>query len=443
MKKSIICIIILIAVCFALCGCAGTGAGRQGNSGGNGMENKYGKEYFANARVGLFTHYTYATYAEDKGTNWGGTWYSRDNSAQASSPEEAAAMFDGDAYAKTARDLGAEYVVFTVAHAGFNLLFPSETMKATGCAHKCTEKSDAVAKLIAGLRPYGIPLVLYMPPNDSHDISDEDLNKMGWTDDEARMDFIKRLIRELYDRYGSGISGFWFDQGGPSKDVCKLVRELDPDAVIFVNTGVTANTKKHPLSDFIVSEYYGSIEGGDSDKLPTHYSQVNRQIGNWWASGNKAPTDARNLYRYTVRTAATKGQANAGIAWSCGPYIDQTWEDGVRELLGDLGGLLRTHEGVYGTVPGRSYVTEPDAPLEKSCWGVSTESPDGKTVYLHVMNLPEDGVLTLPRPADRKKFIKAEYGDLELDMRKDGKGYVIPLPDECDSIDTVIRLTAE
>ena len=30
------------------------------------MENKYGKEYFANARVGLFTHYTYATYAEDK-----------------------------------------------------------------------------------------------------------------------------------------------------------------------------------------------------------------------------------------------------------------------------------------------------------------------------------------------------------------------------------------
>lgn len=406
------------------------------------MEKKFDKAYFANARVGLFTHYTYATYAEDKGTNWGGTWYSQKDSRPASSPEEAAAMFDGEAYAKTAHDMGAEYVVFTLAHAGFNLLFPSETMKATGCDHKCTESSDVIAKLLAGLKKYDIPLVLYLPPNDAHDISDADLQKMGWTDDGARMDFLKRLIRELYDRYGTGISGFWFDQGGPTKDVCRVVRECDPDAVIFINTGVTANTEKHKLSDFIVSEYYGSIEGCDSDTLPTHYSQVNRQIGNWWASGNTAPTDARNLYRYTVRTAATKGQLNAGIAWACGPYIDQTWEDGVRDLLGELGELLRAHEGIYGTVPGKSYVTEPDVPLEKSDWGVSTETPDGKTVYLHVMNLPEDGVLTLPRPTDGKKFVGAECGGVPLEMEKEGRGYRIVLPENCDSIDTVVRLTA-
>ena len=102
------------------------------------MTHRYGKSYFEHARVGLFTHYTFATYAEDKGTNWGGTWYARDDSRPAASPEEAAAKFDGEAYAKTAHDLGAEYVVFTLAHAGFNLLFPSETMKATGCTWKCT-----------------------------------------------------------------------------------------------------------------------------------------------------------------------------------------------------------------------------------------------------------------------------------------------------------------
>ncbi len=434
MRKRTTFAVLLLAVLVSLSGCA---------NGGNGMEHPYGKSYFANTRVGLFTHYTCATYAENKGTNWGGTWYSRDDPRPAASPEEAAALFDGEAYARTAHDMGAEYVVFTLAHAGFNLLFPSATMKETGCSYKCTEKSDVVAKLIAGLKPYGISLVLYLPPNDAHDISDGDLQKMGWTDDEARMDFLKRLIREVYDRYGSGVSGFWFDQGGPTKDVCQAVRECDPDAVIFVNTGVTANTEKHPLSDFIVSEYYGSIEEGDSDALPTHYSQVNRQIGNWWASGNAAPTDARSLYRYTVRTAATKGQYNAGVAWSCGPYLDQTWEDGVRELLGGLGDLLRTHEGIYGTVPGKSYVTEPDAPLDKDDWGVSTESPDGKTVWLHVLNLPEDGVLTLPRPADRKKFTGAFYGDTPLDLQKEGKGCRIVLPEECDPIDTVIRLTAE
>ncbi|MBO6053214.1 MAG: alpha-L-fucosidase, partial [Clostridia bacterium] len=349
------------------------------------MENRIGRAYFERARVGLFTHYTCATYADGKSTNWGGTWLSRSDRRGASSPEEAAAAFDGERYARTAHDLGAEYVVFTLAHAGFNLLFPSDTMKAAGCPHKCTEKADIIEKLLAGLGRYGIPLVFYLPPNDAHDIGDEELKRMGWVSDRARMEFLKKLIGEIYEKYGSGIRGFWFDQGGPAPDVCDFVRACDPDAVIFVNTGVTANTVKHPLSDFIVSEYYGSIEGCDSDTLPTHYSQVNRQIGSWWASGHKAPTDARNLYRYSVRTIATEGQFNGGIAWSCGPYIDQTWEDGVRELLGELGDLLRAHEGIYGTVPGRSYVTAPNALLEKSDWGVSTESPDGGTVWLHVL----------------------------------------------------------
>ena len=218
------------------------------------MERKFGKAYFERARVGLFSHYTYATYAENKGTNWGGTWYSGKDPRPAASPEEAAAMFDGESFARTAHGMGAEYVVFTLAHAGFNLLFPSETMKAAGCPQKCTERSDAVAKLLKGLDRYGIPLVLYLPPNDSHDISDGDLLRMGWVSDEARMEFLKKLIREIYGRYGNGISGFWFDQGGPSRDVCDTVRACNPDAVIFVNTGVTANTVKHPLSDFIIKQ---------------------------------------------------------------------------------------------------------------------------------------------------------------------------------------------
>ena len=89
------------------------------------MEKRFGKEYFARARVGLFSHYTYPTYAEGKGTNWGGTHYSQNDPRTASSAEEAAALFDGEKFASAAHDLGAEYVVFTAAHAGFNLLFPS------------------------------------------------------------------------------------------------------------------------------------------------------------------------------------------------------------------------------------------------------------------------------------------------------------------------------
>ncbi|MBQ2725498.1 MAG: alpha-L-fucosidase [Clostridia bacterium] len=405
------------------------------------MNRKIDKNYFASARVGLFTHYTYPTYAEGKGTNYGGTAYSRTDLRTAHSAEEAAALFDGEKFARTAHDLGAEYVVFTAAHAGFNLLFPSVTMAETGCTHKCTESSDGIRKLLDGLAPYGIPLVLYLPPNDDHDIVNEDLQKMGWYGNpEGRTEFLIRLIREIYDRYGKGIAGFWFDQGGPDRRVCDTVRECNPDAVVFINTGVTANTVLHPNSDFIVSEYYGSIEGCDSDTLPVHYSQVNRQIGNWYAVGGKAPTDSRNLYRYTVRTIAVEGQYNCGIAWSCGPYLNQTWEDGVQELLTELGGLLRAHDGIYGTVPGRAYPEAPDSVLTKDQWGVSTESPDGQTLYLHVLNRPADGVLRLDPPADGRKFTRANFGDRELSFVLTEHGYEIVLPLEDDGIDTVIRL---
>ena len=400
---------------------------------------KTDRAYFANARVGLFTHYTYATYTQPK--NYGGTAYSQNDSRRAASAEEAAAMFDGEKFAKAAHDLGAEYVVFTVCHAGFNLLFPSEVMRPL-CPQKCTENADAVRKLIDGLSKYDIPLVLYMPPNDECDITEEDQKRLGWFQSpEGKAEFHKRLISEIYGRYGSKIAGFWFDQCGPAKEVCDHVRTCNPDAVVFVNTGKTANENHHPNSDFLVSEYYGSIESCDSDTLPVHYSQVNRQIGNWWAQGGKAPTDARNLYRYTVRTIAVEGQFNCGIAWSCGPYIDQTWEDGVRDLLTELGDLLRAHEGIYGTVPGKSYVEKPNAVLEKDMWGVSTETPDGKTVYLHVLNRPASGVLTLPKAEDGKVFREAWYKCERLGFRATDGGYEIDMPAADDGIDTVIKLT--
>jgi len=396
------------------------------------------KAYFANARVGLFTHYTYATYTTDK--NWGGTQYSPSEKRGASSAEEAAAMFDGDRFARTAYDLGAEYVVFTVCHAGFNLLYPSEIMRAI-LPKKCTESSDAVKKLIDGLSRYDIPLVLYMPPNDECDLTEDEQKAMGiYQSPEGKAKFIKSIVNEIFERYGNKIAGFWFDQAGPAREVCDHVRACNPDAVVFVNTGKTANENQHPNSDFLVSEYYGSIESCDSDTLPVHYSQVNRQIGNWWAQGGKAPTDARNLYRYTVRTIAVEGQFNCGIAWSCGPYIDQTWEEGVRDLLTELGDMIRAHEGIYGTVPGRSYVEKPNAVLTPDMWGVSTESPDGKTVYLHILNRPESGVLRLPKAEDGKVFREALYKNERLGFRVTADGCEIEMPASNDGVDTVVRL---
>ena len=53
-----------------------------------------------------------------------------------------------------------------------------------------------------------------------------------------------------------------------------------------------------------------------------------------------------------------------------------------------------------------------------------------------------DAVLTLPLPADGKVFLGAACSQSPLDMKKTESGYRIALPETCDPIDTVIRLTA-
>ena len=74
-------------------------------------------------------------------------------------------------------------------------------------------------------------------------------------------------------------------------------------------------------------------------------------------------------------------------------------------------------------------------------WGVSTETPDGSVVYLHVLNRPADGVLILPEAADGKQFREAWYKEEKLSLTKTEPGWTVVLPTEDDGIDTVIRLT--
>jgi hypothetical protein len=407
------------------------------------------KEWFARARVGLFTHYTYATYRS--GSNYGGTWRSASDSSGGNSAEEVAAALDADAYASAAYDMGAQYVVFTVCHAGFNLLFPSGTMKRTGVLHKASD-TDAIEKLLCALEAYGIPLVLYMPPNDNHDIPDADLIKMGWMkpdgtqDDDGREMFINALMREIGTRYGGRIAGIWFDQGGPRASAKAALLESNSDAVVFVNRGVTGDNDKRDISDFLVSEFYGQILAGDTDAYPTHHSQINRIFGgSWWACGGSATAEARGLFRYTVRVVATEGQLNCGVNWACGQYIDQNWESGVRELMSGFGGYMRRFGGaIYGTVPSKSYLTPSGSVLDNTMWGAATEKEDGSEVFLHVLNAPSDGILRIGYAADGKRFTSARLLEgREASLADTGIGYSVKIDGRWDNTDTVIVLISE
>ncbi|NLB56401.1 MAG: hypothetical protein GX811_11700, partial [Lentisphaerae bacterium] len=184
-----------------------------------------------------------------------------------------------------------------------------------------------------------------------------------------------------------------------------------------------------------------------TDTLPTDIGQVNRVIGaTWWAAGGKAITTPGNLYRYTVRVAATEGQFNCGVNWSCGPYVDNSWEDGLRELMFGLGNELRARkESIFDTIPGISYPTSNGSVFSETDFFVSTESKDGKRVYLHFLRRPDNDKFLLPAANDRKRFASAKLltGQKIPLTGKDNAFELDFAGCEWDVIDTVVVLEVE
>jgi hypothetical protein len=79
-------------------------------------------------------------------------------------------------------------------------------------------------------------------------------------------------------------------------------------------------------------------------------------------------------------------------------------------------------------------------------WGVATRSTDDSVEYLHILKAPADGSssLTLPPPADGKKFRKAVLlaNKIPVALKQDDSGLHLKLPagESWDKLDTVIAL---
>jgi len=406
------------------------------------------KEWFSLAKIGLFTHYTYGTYPPEI-TNYGSTCKSARNLTIADNLDQLAEAFDAKKYARVADSMCTQYVTFTVAHAGNNFLFPSKTMIDAGLPQKASRR-DLIRDLLEALAPYGIKLVLYYPPNDTHSLTKEEKQILGWENIDILTDFNCRLVREICERYDNKIDGFWFDQSGPEQIVCDTIRQINKDAVIFCNYGITANgTYFNPArEDFWTSEYYGPLTSTPSDTWPTHFSQISKIIGGeWWARGLPVTkTAARELYRWTVRVAATDGQRNGGVHWAAGPYMDNEWEDGVEKLMAEFGALIRKNkESIIDTLPSIAFPTPSKSILPQEYWGVATQSLDGSKTYIHVLNAPQSNTLTLGKPSiqgDNWNFTRAEIMGQKASLEKSESDWMVTLPAgiNWDPDDTIITM---
>lgn len=393
--------------------------------------------YFVRAKMGLFVHYTVGSLQD--GT-YSGTW-SDAKGKPVTDINVLANGLDVAALANVANAMGAQYVIFTPYHAGMNLLYPSRVWGKV-FPNKIA-KRDLIGDLADALKAKGIPLVLYVHPDDRHDLTPAEQQKLvdsgystqinvrGEPDqrpiDPAWQATYVRIIDEIGTRYGSRIYGYWQDGrvcDGP-KVKATMLRHT-PDAAIWINGGSSG-----PPSTLIGSE--GPHQQHQWAALVT---------GNWFASGGKTTRTPREMYQTTVLWGATRGQTNGGISWSAGPYLNNQWEIGVAEAFKQLGRLMRLNSAaIYGTVASTAYITTPAAHPK---WGVATDSADGRTVYAHIFTPPNEPLLEIGKPADGRVFDGATLlsNGKAMGFTTTEDGYVLRLPagEHWDDVDTVICL---
>jgi alpha-L-fucosidase len=179
--------------------------------------------------VAIFVHFTVNTFT---GREWG--------DGTESPAIFAPSALDARSWARAARAAGARAMVLTAKHHDGFCLWPTRTTDHSVRASPWRDGAgDVVREFVDACRAEGLAAGLYLSPWDRHEPSYGDTPRYN--------DFYAAQLRELLTGYGP-IGEVWFDGAngeGPNGKrqvydwprIHRIVRELQPDAVIFSDAG--------------------------------------------------------------------------------------------------------------------------------------------------------------------------------------------------------------
>ncbi|MFC0674068.1 alpha-L-fucosidase [Brachybacterium hainanense] len=237
------------------------------------------------AGLGVFFHFGVNTFA-------GKEWSDGTVPAADFDPSE----LDADEWVRTARDLGAAYVVLTAKHHDGFCLWPTATTDYSVASSPWKDgKGDVVGDLAAACRRHGLKLGLYLSPWDRHEPS--------YADAEAYDAFYLRQLRELCTNYGE-LFEVWFDGAGSAGRVYdwdaigELLAELQPQAMVFNmgpatirwvgnEDGLAADPCEYVTRSTDLNQYDpDTVEFGEARYLPPE-CDVSLRRGWFWQEGEE------------------------------------------------------------------------------------------------------------------------------------------------------------
>jgi len=402
-------------------------------------ENLAAREWFQNAKFGLFVHWgVYSVLAD-------GEWVMQIKGIPISAYERLPQMFnptkfDAEQWVSMVKKAGMRYITITSKHHDGFAMFDSQVSD-YDIVDRTPYQRDVLKLLADECHRQGIKLFFYYSQLDWHNPDYYPLGQTGhqagrpdggeWT---RYLDYMDAQLSELLTGYGD-VAGIWFDGYWDKRDAdwrlsqtYGLIHRLQPQALVGANHhGATLPGEDFQMfeKDLPGQNKAGFSADAEISRLPLETCET---INGSWGFNllDRNLKSQAQLIRLLVQAAGY----NANLLLNVGPMANgEIPEEQVERLLA-MGQWLDTYgESIYGTRGG---------PVTPRPWGVTTHK--GNRVYVHVLNW-QDGALLVPPLEGMVAAATMMSDQSKIDFAQSEDGVLLHLPAQApDEVDRVVVL---
>jgi alpha-L-fucosidase len=403
-------------------------------------ENKKNREWFQDARFGLFIHWGVYSVLGD------GEWVMNNQQIPIKTYEKLPAFFNPTQFnpaewVQMAKDAGMKYITITSKHHDGFAMFDSKVSD-YNIVKRSPYGKDVLKMLADECHKQGIKLFFYHSQLDWHhpDYFPRGFTGGSWTGREEKgdmnkyLDYMDSQLSELLTNYGE-VAGIWFDGMWDKKDddwrlkkTYDLIHQLHPGALV----GSNHHRAPYEGEDFQMFEKdlpgHNTTGFAPEQKVGDLPKETCETINNSWGfnlrdASNKSGKD---LIQYLVKSAGY----DANFLLNVGPMPNGRIQPEHVALLKEMGDWLKANgETIYGTRGG---------PLSARQWGVTTQK--GNKIYIHILDW-QDETIILPNLGKKVVSVKLFKGKSALKFLDNDFGLTIKIPKaNRDDVDTIVEL---
>ncbi len=403
-------------------------------------ENMKSREWFQDAKFGLFIHWGVYSVLGD------GEWVMNNQQIPITTYEKLPTFFNPTEFnpaewVKMAKDAGMKYITITSKHHDGFAMFDSKVSD-YNIVKQSPYGKDVLKMLTEECRKEGIKLFFYHSQLDWHhpDYFPRGFTGGSWTGREEKgnmnkyLDYMDAQLTELLTNYGD-VAGIWFDGMWDKKDddwrlekTYSLIHQLQPAAL------VGSNHHRAPYEGEDFQMFEKDLPGHNTtgfaleQKVGDLPKEICETINYSWGFNLKDDKNKsrKELIQYLVKAAGY----GSNFLLNVGPMPNGKIQPEHLVLLKQMGEWNQQYgETIYGTRGG---------PLSAREWGVMTQK--GNKMYVHILNW-HDETLTVPKLGKKVVSAKLFIDKTPVKFLENEFGLSIKVPrDKMNDVDTVIEL---